>query len=221
MGLFGSRCKTNQDQDTSQLLRSVCLFCAAAQVHPPCTCPLNRTPTPTAATSKTVAVLTMAKSWPTLLWCLLVQHHPLAPAWHHPPPLAPAQEVTRAGLPGLAPMPAPMEPASQPLLAGWSGEEVPSPAPPPSPHPACTRRPPLAPLTSSVVSALTTEGASLRPCNRSAKSGYRTCTQHPKPGARCQPLPRRRDWGGGSTGGARAIAGPSWWGLGSGPTTPP
>ena len=117
-----------------------------------------------------------------MLW-----HHLLAPAQCRPPPLALAQEATGAGLPGLAPPPAPTEPAGQLTPAGCSGGEGPCSAPPLSPHSAHAKRPPPSLLSSSTVSALATEGGSPRPYNYSGKTSYGTCTWHPECGAGCPP----------------------------------
>ena len=146
-------------QDTSKCPRSVCLFCTAAQVYPTHTCP------PTTMGKTKAIQLRIAKNRLLHPWHLSPGCHPLATAWRRPPPLASAQEATRAGLPGLALPPAPIKSATKPLVAGQLGEEVLAPAPPQSLHPTHTRKPPPLPMASSVASAVATEGASPGPCN--------------------------------------------------------
>ena len=201
------------------------LYCTVAQVHPPRTCPPNRTPTPTATMGKPTAVpLRMAEvrsqspcPWPLPLW-----HHPPVPARCHPPPLAPAQEATRVGLPWPgSTAPAPMESAPSLFKLDPRGRRSQLQLLPhchilPTPevlllllqHPLWHWQQPQRRHLQDPVTALPKVVTGLP-------------AWHPKPGTGCQPLPGRGDWGGGSAGEGKATAGLSCWGLGGEPTTPP
>ena len=73
----------------------------------PTTCPPNKTPTPTTTMVKSSLLRLTTKHF--TLWCHHpLWHHPLAPAWHHSLPIAPLLRATRAVLPALALLLAPM-----------------------------------------------------------------------------------------------------------------